>query len=162
MSEIVRIKSIRTAITLVLATVAFWVYAPVKESELLAGRPLKTPSPAPESDSQPHRADQLPDGIYLYGQSSTPDQVQKEYFIFELRRGKVIGAFYLPRSDFYCFWGIFQAARLDVTVVDTFDRTTSPYSVNLQDYYRLSAVSNNDHRILRQCKDTYQQQVWGE
>ena len=153
----------RTAITLgLVATVAFLLFAPVKVSALSAGRPLKTLSPAPESDSQPHQADSLPDGIYLYGQSPTPEQFQKEYFIFEVRRGRVIGAFYLPRSDFYCFWGILQAAHLDVTVVDTFNSTTSPYSVNLQDYYRISAASNNDHRMLGQCKDIYQQQVWGQ
>ncbi|MGE5655860.1 MAG: hypothetical protein ACM37W_04525 [Actinomycetota bacterium] len=151
----------RTGVTLgfVATVLALVLFAPTQVSVLWAGPPLK----AIPLDFQPHsqrdRTNRLPDGIYLYGQSSTPEQLQKEYFVFEVHRGKVIGAFYLPRSAFYCFWGILQTTRLDVTVVDTFDRTTSPYSVNLPDYYRISTVSNNDRRILGICKDNYQQQV---
>lgn len=112
------------------------------------------------STAKPSRGSELSDGIYLYGQSSRPEQLQKEYFIFELRQGKVIGAFYLPRSAFYCFWGTLTSAQLDVMVVDTFSQTTSPYSVNLHQYYRISEVSDNDQRILRQCKESYQQKIW--
>ncbi|MDF0554091.1 hypothetical protein [Kamptonema sp. UHCC 0994] len=104
----------------------------------------------------------IPDGTYFYGQSPQRDQVEKEYFVFELRQGKVIGAFYLPRSAFYCFYGSLKSTQLDVKVVDSFDGSTSPYSVNLPQYHRLSTISENDRRLLNICKKTYQQQVWGK
>lgn len=123
------------------------------------------PQPAkfhPESQTQPN-ADTanglLPDGIYLYGQSPQPDQVENEYFVFELRRGKVRGAFYLPRSAFYCFYGLLDSTKLDVKVLDSFDGSSSPYSVNLQDYHRIFTVSDNDRRILDLCKNSDRRQV---
>ncbi|MDB9512635.1 hypothetical protein PN499_15715 [Kamptonema animale CS-326] len=114
-------------------------------------------------DSEPEPINALiADGIYFYGQSPQRDQVEKEYFVFELRKGKVIGAFYLPRSAFYCFYGSLQSTQLDVKVVDSFDGSTSPYSVNLPQYHRLSNISENDRRLLNICKKTYQRQVWGQ
>ncbi len=103
----------------------------------------------------------LADGIYLYGQSSQPDQIKKEYFVFEMRQSKVVGAFYLPRSAFYCFYGTAERTQLNLTVVDTYDGSRSPYSVNLQQYHPISAVSDNDRRILGICKEAHKQQVWG-
>ena len=102
----------------------------------------------------------LVDGIYLYGQSSQPDQIKKEYFVFEMRQSKVVGAFYLPRSAFYCFYGMGDRTQLNLTVVDSYDGSRSPYSVNLQQYYPISTVSDNDRRILGICKAAHQQQVW--
>jgi hypothetical protein len=114
-------------------------------------------------NSSPDRANISPaDGIYLYGQSPKPEEIKKEYFVFEVRRSKVIGAFYLPRSAFYCFYGTVELTQLNLTVVDSYDGSISPYSVNLQQYYPISAVSQNDRRILGICKATHQQQVWGE
>jgi len=116
----------------------------------------RTPAnPAPDSALQ-----SLREGIYLYGESPQASILQKEYFVFEVRQSKVVGAFYLPRSAFYCFYGNVELTQLNLTVVDSFDRTTSPYSLNLQDYYPISAVSDNDRRILDICKTAHQQQVW--
>jgi hypothetical protein len=100
--------------------------------------------------------------IYLYGQSPKPDQIKQEYFVFEVRQGKVVGAFYLPRSAFYCFYGNLERTQLNLTVVDTYDGTTSPYSVNLQQYHPIPTVSNNDKRILGICKTAHQDTVWGK
>lgn len=114
-------------------------------------------------NSSPDRASMGPaDGIYLYGQSPKPDEIKKEYFVFEVRRGKVIGAFYLPRSAFYCFYGTVELTQLNLTVVDSYDGSSSPYSVNLQQYYPISVVSDNDRRILGICKAAYQDKVWGK
>ncbi|OCQ92428.1 hypothetical protein BCD67_07135 [Oscillatoriales cyanobacterium USR001] len=134
---------------------------PPKTTALL--RPPARFCPKPftiESEPEPAK-DLLADGIYLYGQSPQPDRVENEYFVFEIRQGKVIGAFYLPRSAFYCFYGSLASTQLDVKVVDSFNGTTSPYSVNLEKYHRLSTVSDNDRRILDLCKTNYQRQGWG-
>ena len=118
-------------------------------------RSQSPPNPAPDKARTG-----LEDGIYFYGQSSKADEIKQEYFVFEIRQSKVVGAFYLPRSAFYCFYGTSDRTQLNLIVVDSYDGSRSPYSVNLQQYYRISAVSDNDRRILRICKEAHQQQVW--
>ncbi|MCL2932871.1 MAG: hypothetical protein MGG11_11605 [Trichodesmium sp. MAG_R03] len=101
------------------------------------------------------------DGIYLFGQSKQPDQIQNEYFVFELKNGKVIGAFYLPHSTFYCFYGIYQQDSLQVKVIDSYDQNSaSDYTVYLQQYYLITQVSDNDFRILNTCQTNYQYLIW--
>lgn len=92
------------------------------------------------------------DGIYFYGQVNQAEQIGKEYFVFELHNGKVIGAFYLPSSSFYCFFGNFQKDQLDLTVIDSFANEKYPYKVNLNRYYRLKLIDDRDLRILQECK----------
>ena len=127
-----------------------------QDSEITSGvfRSQSPPNPADKASTG------LADGIYLYGQSSKPDEIKQEYFVFEMRQSKVVGAYYLPRSAFYCFYGTSDRTQLNLIVVDSYDGSRSPYSVNLQQYYRISAVSDNDRRILGICKEAHQQQVW--
>lgn len=126
------------------------------------------------------------DGIYLYGQSPQPQQVGQEYIVIEVNRGKVVGAFYLPHSEFNCFNGTIAAGELalllangpeseaypdpsgvtnnqQVATVSTgslgedFNNTIStPYSVALQNYHQLNTVSPSDKEILAACKSGYQ------
>ncbi|MFB2939489.1 hypothetical protein ACE1B6_29905 [Aerosakkonemataceae cyanobacterium BLCC-F154] len=129
----------------------------------------------------------LSNGVYLYGQSPQPEVIGKEYVVFEVRNGRVIGAVYYPRSEFNCFYGTLQAQRLNVTMVDPMvetadgtppekqpstrlaavgdyrgiDQISVPYSVTLQNYRQIAQVSDNDKRILGMCKAEYQEQVWG-
>lgn len=102
----------------------------------------------------------LSDGIHLFGQSSEPEQIQNEYFVFKLQNGKVIGALYLPHSAFYCFYGFYQPNSLDVKVVDSYDNSASDYIVDLEKYYRINQVSDNDARILNTCQTNYKNLVW--
>ena len=127
------------------------------------------------------------DGIYLYGQSPEPEQIGQEYMVFEVHQGKVIGAFYLPRSEFSCFYGTLQPGKLAVMVANSpesdpypdpipgqnsqrvatasnrppvgngYNPIAYPYSVVLQNYHQLASASANDQRILRTCKNNYQQ-----
>ncbi len=135
-----------------------WTARPLGHSEIKSGvfSSQSPPNAVPDTASTG-----LSEGIYLYGQSSQPDEIKQEYFVFEMRQSKVVGAFYLPRSAFYCFYGTADRNQLNLTVVDTYDGSRSPYSVNLQQYYPLSAVSDNDRRILSICKEAHKQQVWG-
>jgi hypothetical protein len=52
------------------------------------------------------------DGIYLYGQSAEPQQIGQEYIVIEVSKGKAVGAFYLPSSEFNCFNGTIEAGKL--------------------------------------------------
>lgn len=148
------------AIVLALSPGNFSIAFPVhraKDPDIRSGvfRSQSPPNPAPDTASTG-----LADGIYLYGQSSKPDEIKQEYFVFEMRQSKVVGAYYLPRSAFYCFYGTSDRTQLNLIVVDSYDGSRSPYSVNLQQYYQISAVSENDRRILGICKEAHQQQVW--
>jgi hypothetical protein len=107
-------------------------------------------------------------GVYLYGESDRPNVVGKEYIIFETSRKKTIGAFYLPRSEFNCFYGQFKGTALKVTLIDPFTKQRSNFTLALDRYngfnastkpilgkpaYQLlSKISNNDRRILAACK----------
>ncbi|MEG3858332.1 hypothetical protein QT974_04350 [Microcoleus sp. herbarium12] len=128
------------------------------DSNIKSGLLTSQPPPNLASDTA-NRG--LGDGVYLYGQSSKPDEIKKEYFVFELRQSKVVGAFYLPRSAFYCFYGTAARNQLNLTVVDTYDGSRSPYSVNLPQYYPIAAISENDRRILGICKEAHKHEVWG-
>ncbi len=112
----------------------------------------------------------LPDGVYLYGQYPKPEQIGKGYFVFEVNRGKVVGALYMPRSSFDCAAGSFKGNQLALTVVNSYDRSTNPFNialerssnvaatgggsekVGLQGLHRISSISQNDYRILNTCK----------
>lgn len=127
------------------------------------------------------------DGIYLYGQSPEPEQIGQEYIVFEVRQGKVVGAFYLPDSEFSCFLGNLRSGKLALMVANDphstpypdslaeqnsqqvatasdsprigngYNPIAYPYSVALQEYYQLASVSENDQQILASCKNNYQQ-----
>jgi hypothetical protein len=116
-----------------------------------------------------NRLSQTPtaNGVYLYGESEQPDVVGKEYIVFETIGNKTIGAFYLPRSEFSCFYGQFRGSRLHVTLIDTFDRQKYNFTLALNpkgltaskqpmmgepNYQPLGKISSNDLRILNACK----------
>jgi hypothetical protein len=106
-------------------------------------------------------------GVYLYGEFDRPDVIGKEYMVFETIGNKTIGAFYLPRSEFNCFYGQFKGSRLNVTLIDAFDLKQYKLTLNLNPngltaskqpmmgeptYQPLGKVSNNDLQILQTCK----------
>lgn len=112
----------------------------------------------------------LPNGVYLYGQSPQPEQIGQGYFVFEVNQGKVVGALYMPRSSFDCASGSFKQNQLALTVVNSYDRSTNPFDialetgstvastggsaekVSLQGFHRISEISENDYRMLNVCK----------
>ncbi|MBW4609243.1 MAG: hypothetical protein KME22_19070 [Hassallia sp. WJT32-NPBG1] len=111
------------------------------------------------------------DGVYLYGQSPQPNQLGQGYIVFQKRQNQVMGALYMPSSEFSCFQGnIESSGALAMTVtapgeggleqvaaantlpkLDPDEPMTYAYSLALQDYHKLNSVSDNDHRILQMC-----------
>ena len=105
--------------------------------------------------------------VYLYGESDRPDVVGKEYIIFETIGTKTVGAFYLPRSEFSCFYGQFRGSILNITLIDTYDSQKYKFSLALNPsgltaskqpmmgtptYQPLGKISANDLQILDACK----------
>ncbi len=144
---------------------------------------LETSAPLPRAQANdgksvafsemPVASASMPDGVYLYGQSSTPEQIGKEYLIFEVRSGKIEGAVYMPASEFNCFHGTLGSDQLNLTLVNPEDNTgysysialqkttqvaqagehlASPNSVSLEGYHRIDTVSKDDKQLLSSCK----------
>lgn len=138
----------------------------------------------------PKANDSLADGTYLYGQSSEPGQIGKEYLVFEARQGKVVGAMYMPSSEFACFHGTLNSRQLNLTIANAYNQTalahtiareqpthiaaaggqidlnraydslSYPYSVILDSYQPIAQVSAQDRQMLNTCLSNYQEIVW--
>lgn len=128
------------------------------------------PLPASNSEESVPNNSPLADGSYLYGQSGEPGQIGKEYLVFQVQGGKVVGAFYLPQSEFSCFSGTIDARAMKLSIVDPYDNTVYPYAiaveggspiaaangeirqpVGLEGYQQLAKLSNLDRHILGIC-----------
>lgn len=145
-----------------LANPAMLLASPLKESGLVQGKLI---AQSLNTNSL------LSDGIYLYGQSASPEQIGQEYLVFKVTQGKVIGAFYMPRSEFNCFSGTITLASMNLSITDPYDNTVSSYSIALQElspiagnsqihreiglegYQQIKKISENDQRILNVCLD---------
>lgn len=139
-----------------------------------------TVAQAPATDAQ------IPDGTYLYGQSSEPQQNGKEYLVFQANQGKVVGAMYLPNSEYSCFHGTLDSRQMNLTVTNPYDQTafshtiarlqpaqvaaaggqidlqntydslTYPYAVGLEGYQPVREISASDKQLLNSCMSEYQ------
>ncbi len=113
------------------------------------------------------------DGVYLYGQSRKPGQLGQGYIVFEKRRNKIIGALYMPSSEYSCFNGTLNSSGQLAMTVKGYVGEISPseianrnglpqrsneepniygHSVELQDYYQLNSITGSDRQILKTCK----------
>ncbi|PSO48460.1 MAG: hypothetical protein BRC33_09760 [Cyanobacteria bacterium SW_9_44_58] len=117
----------------------------------------------------------MANGTYLYGQSPQADQLGKEYIVFEVSGDKVVGALYMPRSEFSCFQGEITANELEMTVEDPYNESTHSYAIalepqspmadrngapetpiTLEGYHPLEEISPNDKRMLATCQKEFQ------
>lgn len=120
----------------------------------------------------------FPNGVYLYGEVPEADRLGKAYLVFEVRQNRAIGAFYMPRSSFDCFYGDVRSHQFALTVINSYDRTAHDYAIGLRDnpvaatganppvstglrgFHRLATLSETDRRILEVCKQDHQERVW--
>ena len=113
----------------------------------------------------------LSDGAYLFGQSDQPDQLGEEYIVFQVKGDRLLGAFYMPSSEFSCFSGVIVGNHLKLAILDPYENVVYPYaialepaspiatthpppmknSVGLEGYQRLAKLSSLDHHILGIC-----------
>ncbi len=148
--------------------------APAPQAKAIAQPVASRKSPTKSSVNSKNSS--LADGTYLYGESPKPEQIGSAYMVFQVTQGKVVGAFYMPRSSFDCFSGSFEPGKLALNVIDTYEKTTHPYAIaleqnstvasnstqpavgeiGLQGFQRLAKVSANDQRILGMCQSNFQ------
>ena len=145
--------------------------------------------PKPSIAQVPKQDSSLQDGTYLYGQSSQPGELGKEYIVFQANQGKVVGAMYMPSSEYACFYGTLNSKQMNLTVVNpynqtafshtiareqttqvaaaggqidlenTYDSLTYPHSIGLEGYLPINQVGDNDKQILNTCVSNYQAKV---
>ena len=116
---------------------------------------------------------------YLYGQSSQPEQIGQDYLVFEVREDKLVGAFYMPRSEFACFYGEVDGQQMNLNVVDPYSQEIFAYGVPLeaqsniaqgdgqiasslapQGYEQINTLSDKDQHILNTCVSAHHSKVW--
>ncbi len=136
---------------------------------------IETRKAAKEAEVMPRASFPKKDGIYLYGQSPKPNQLGQGYVLFQKQQDKVIGALYMPNSEFSCFQGTLdRSGELAMTVHSSPDEDsltqvatsngvpringdepiTYDYSVALQDYHQLKSISVSDRRMLQMCNQS--------
>lgn len=129
------------------------------------------------------------DGTYLYGQSSKPNQIGKEYIVFKAHQSEVVGALYLPQSEYSCFYGQIDSEQMNLTVVNPYDQTalshtiarqqlstiatasdelnlenissslTYPHALTLEGYQKIAKFSDNDRHLLNTCLEDHQEKI---
>ena len=102
-------------------------------------------------------------GSYLYGEAPNRDELGKTYLVFAAIDNRLEGAIYMPYSSFDCFQGTIRDRQLTVTVTDSFDGQPYEFSIPISasepnqppaidGFYNLETLSDNDQRILRECR----------
>jgi hypothetical protein len=140
----------------------------------LAALTLATPAIASDILQSPEATRNAPitlsDGVHLYGEVESPNEIGKSYAVLEVQAGRVTGAFYQPHSSFDCFRGETQDAQLVLSITDSYTGETFPYAIALQDtallasvgdipnsqtglegFHRLEEISDRDRELLQIC-----------
>jgi hypothetical protein len=92
------------------------------------------------------------DGSYLYGETPQPNQVSKGYVVFQIQKGKVVGAIYSPNSEFSCFTGSQKNNTLDVKSVEAGESKIGTSKINLSRLHQIKSISANEQRIISVCQ----------
>ena len=122
--------------------------------------------------SQPNLRN-LKKGIYLYGQSSQPDQIGQEYILLEVTEGELMGVLYMPRSSFSCFQGEINNNQLEMMIDHPYEESLHEYAIaleetspiasakekvaplKLQGYVQVEEINANDRRMLATCREKF-------
>ena len=154
--------------------------AQTRQSSNSGSNPGSNPASLKAEDSLSPTNNSLPNGLYLYGESSELNQIGQTYMVFESIGGKMIGALYMPQSEFHCFYGTRQGNELALTVVNSYDRMTYPFAIGIAQQYPVASASNLptggalalegfqaienfselDRHLLGTCKQNHQQEIW--
>jgi hypothetical protein len=99
------------------------------------------------------------DGVFLYGEANTANQVGKGYFIFQRSGQQVVGAMYFPQSEYTCFTGQLTATNINlqpfgpgVQTESNQEATQAAIQVALPSLHQLSQVGSADRQVLASCQ----------
>ncbi|MEL6249368.1 MAG: hypothetical protein AAFR15_15330 [Cyanobacteria bacterium J06627_15] len=126
----------------------------------------------PELHSEPTTDTTLADGVYFYGRSPERDQLGTEYIVFEVDQTRVVGAFYLPSSNFDCFEGELSADTLALSITDSYAQTAHAYDLAMEvapstvagvgagvfgpaGFHSLGQLTELEHELIATCQANY-------
>ncbi len=129
---------------------------------------LALPSNSVAQERQTTRSG-LADGVYVFGESSIPNQPGMTYTVLSVEDGRTIGAFYQPNSSFDCYSGEVTANRLRVNIINSYEQTVYPYEIaltsggvltagnstptnTLEGFHRIDTISDIDQTVLAVCQ----------
>ncbi|MGB3491728.1 MAG: hypothetical protein WBA57_03295 [Elainellaceae cyanobacterium] len=123
-------------------------------------------------------ADFPANGVYLYGRSPQPGQLDTDYAVMEVRDRKTVGAFYRVSSSFDCFHGEVGSENVNLTVISSYEQEAYNHSlpidreetiastdggasgaVELVGLHSISTVSDMDMEILATCQAIHAQEI---
>ncbi len=111
-------------------------------------------------------------GRYLFGQAPQANQIGQGYMVVESTGDRLYGALYFPSSSFDCFQGQIRGNQMALTITDSYNQETYPYSVavatdtavattqlpegltplSLRGFYAIHQLSGNDLKMLEACR----------
>ncbi|MBU6228138.1 MAG: hypothetical protein KGQ93_00370 [Cyanobacteria bacterium REEB459] len=111
-------------------------------------------------------------GRYLFGQAPQANQLGQGYMVVESTGDRLYGALYFPSSSFDCFQGQIRGNQLALTITDSYNQQTYPYSVavatdttvaasqlpngltplSLRGFYPIRQLSSTDITMLETCR----------
>lgn len=114
----------------------------------------------------------LADGIYFFGASPERDQLDTEYIVFKVDQDQVVGAFYLPSSNFDCFHGEVEADVMALQITNSYDQAVHSYDIAMESvpstvagagagafgpagFYAMGQLSELEHGLLSTCQANY-------
>lgn len=114
-----------------------------------AGAEILTVKPASEQD-----------GIHLYGEANTANQLGKGYFIFKQSGQKIVGAMYYPQSEYTCFTGNRTATNVRLQPFELGNQPLSGQSpsgqdalqVSLPQLYKIAQIGISERQALAACQ----------
>lgn len=100
--------------------------------------------PAPEQD-----------GIYLYGEANSVNQLGKGYFIFQQSGQTVVGAMYYPHSEYICFTGKRVATNVHLQPFESDGQSGSgqdALQISLPQLHKINKIGPSERQTLADCQ----------
>jgi hypothetical protein len=94
------------------------------------------------------------DGVYLYGEADTTNQLGKGYFIFQRSGQRIVGALYYPQSEYTCFTGTLSATNAQLQPFEAGDSSASGQTIQvaLPSLHQIANVGSSERKTLAMCK----------
>jgi hypothetical protein len=94
------------------------------------------------------------DGVYLYGEVNTANQLGKGYFIFQRSGERIVGALYYPQSEYTCFTGTLNATNAELQPFEAGDPTASGQNIQvaLPSLKQIANVGSSEREALAMCQ----------
>ncbi len=95
------------------------------------------------------------DGVYLYGEANTVNQLGKGYFIFQQSGQKVVGAMYYPQSEYTCFTGQRTATNVHLQLFESDTQSLAgqeALQVFLPKLHKIAQIGPSERQALAACQ----------